>query len=382
LKTAGACDDELEEALLTRNSTLINLGLARYSWNAKVVRRLFATGADNDENTWPVLRLAALSNQRLPNIPHVLFGIEFRTSEPLRRFVTEATDDEVLALFTNPKIDSRFLGDLYAHEGVFDGLDESRWRTLIAASTRNPRLKTPHSTRDGWEGYDVVFDQAWSLTARVSVTEEWAQVLSDLLEGILGGSFSLFSLKDRVAVIDRWRVPDTSPRGQFSHEIGYLDIFGYVRFLLGGLWFEPELCKESDDVALRCAYYRHGELGTEDLRAAFAREPKYFLNYGLDNHSLWADPQARQLLERLCTGDLDRYGDFRTARDRFKEEHPKWFMAEEEEKPDPFEKLGNQVQELRRALDDAVARNEKILGILFAIMVVIGTLLLLSFYRR
>ena len=283
----------------------------------------------------------------------------------------EANDDEIAALFQNPQINSNFLGDLYAREGAFDGLEEGRWRRLIAASTGNPRLKTEYSgSMDGWAEYvhGRVFDQAWSLAARVPVSEEWADILSRLLEDTLP---LCFSMKDRIAVIDRWREPDRTALGQAA--LGYEDAFGYVRMWLTRLWFEWELeqFKDHDDIALRCGYYRRGRLDAEGLRAAFAKDSKFVLDCALDNENVWRDRQTREALRKLCWG-VDRPQDeleypnyFEGAEGRFRDKHPEWFVDEVENgKTDPFKDLTRQIQELQEALLAASARSQRLLVLL------------------
>ena len=355
-------EKELEEALLTRKSDLINLALARYGTSGTVVGKLFAAvRRDTDGGTHSlgssdhavsemtqVLRIAALSNRILNSgeIPWILFGEAPNIVEPdmllTRDFVTSARSDEVLALFQNPTIHGDFLESLYKRERPFERLGQKRWQELIEASIGNPRLREEYSGSgwDGWAAYrhGCVFDAAWKLAEKVPTTEGWANILARLLKGTSEHHLS----EDEVAVmIQRWRV---SPRAKSYN----LDVFAVLRMRLLqgriGYMSDSEIreLKSHEDVAMRCAFYQYGDLTSEELKKAYAREPTLLLNYVLENDAIWRQSETRKALRELCWADTDDdmcsdRESYESGSEKARLEHPDWF---EDEFSEPGENAG------------------------------------------
>jgi hypothetical protein len=354
-------DEELEESLLKRGSPLIDLGLARYGHSATVVRRLFLDERCGGENNGQILggsghasvgagrllRLAALSNRTLmkhggtlEKMPLVLFtdDVVFSDLEPIREFVEAADPDEVLALFQNPTIDGEVLAKLYEKEAPFERLGEERWQELIAATIGNPRLRADYvGPMDGWAEYmhGRVFNEAWALAQRVPTTVRWSRLLVRLLDET---SSECFSIKDKMAAIRRWNVPSSTgteprPNATEASQYGYLDDFGSMRLVLAKLMSESEVhdLKNHEDVAMRCAFYVYGRLTRQDLLDAFSKEPRFLLNYALENKAIWRRSETRETLHELCLqaakpdSDLWFANAYRTRSDRLETEHPEWF---------------------------------------------------------
>jgi len=355
-------DEELEEAPLSRESDLVDLGLARYGFSGAVVRKLFSGDRRHSQgdahilgrsdhamlNMTRVLRLAVLSNRMLTKhtllerMPHILFGINWLSSdlEPIREFVTSAGADEIIALFHNPTIDDDVLAKLYKKERPFDSLSEERWQHLILASVGNPRLRAEYvGPMDGWAEYrhGCVFNEACALAEKVPTTKRWAEILVLLLQET---SPEAFAIKDKMAVIQRWHVSasgeaDAEPAEDSSSEDGYLDDFAAVRLVLVRLLSNSEIhgLRSHEDVAMRCAFYRYGNPTPEELREAHAREPKFLLNYALRNDAIWRRSETREVLRELCWADKSDHdlwfpNAYRDRSDRLKSEHPEWFQEE------------------------------------------------------
>jgi hypothetical protein len=404
-------DDEIEEALLTRNSPLIELGLARYGFSAKVINRLFTgslraspkeiriVGSSEREipNTPKLLRLAVLSNRRSYRFPKALCGLD-----AMREFLDSCDSDEMETVFRNPSIDEELLGSLYAKERPFDCLDDEKWRRFIIASIHNPRLRKDYTgPMDGWTEYlhRRVSDQAWKLAESVPRTKDWAEVLSPLLETIKPYSSSI---KNPMSIIPRWRVETTSGHGlEGSSEgngepaengdlddfgtIGYLDDFGMIRLDLTRLMSTEAVnsLRTNEDIALRCAFYRFGRPTASEMQEAYERERKFFLNTALFNEAVWQKRETRELLHDLCwedKGDSDplHYPNYyRERHTRVSTDHPEWFGDETPEengsssnRTDPIDSILVRQMDLQNQITGLNSKLAAVLWIVIAMFLV------------
>jgi hypothetical protein len=349
--------EKLEQSLLSRESDLIDLGLARYGCSRAVVKNLFSGNPSREATAGmvgrcghrkpdmaQVLRLAALSNRMLVRLgakmPYHLFRDDsLEDLEPIREFVTSADPDEVFAMFQNPTIDGEVLAKLYSRERPFDSVNDDRWEFLIRATLANPRLQAAYvGPMDGWAEYKhgQVFEKAWALAEKVPITNRWANVLVQLLEVV---SPEVYLIKDKMAVIQRWQVgscTETVEQPDPSSD-GFLDDFGTMRVILVRMLrnSEVERLKSHEDVALRCGFYRYGNPTQEDLIAGHAREPNLLLDHALWNDSVWSRKETRERLHTLCWAERDLDLSFPNAyqeqSDRFEAEHPEWFKEDPSE---------------------------------------------------
>jgi hypothetical protein len=348
--------EEVERSLLSRESDLINLGLARYGFSSGIVRKLFSgsftpksdlhldLGPSRPKlNIANALRLGALSNRTLmkrgllERMPTVLFGSDSWNFELIRDFVTTAGADEVYAMFRNPTIHGDVLARLYAKESPFDLLTDERWKFLITATIGNRRLEEEYSgPMDGWAEFmhERVFAKAWELAERAPVTDEWANLLLRLLETV---SPVYSRKKEKMGVIERWRLSVGSetadPSDPFSG--GYLDNLGAFRVFLVRLLpsSDIDLLKDHQDVALRCGFYERGDPTREELLEAYAREPELLLKHALRNDAVWMRRETRETLRTLCWEECRTKEDdtlqfpnaYKKRCDQLDTEHPEWF---------------------------------------------------------
>jgi hypothetical protein len=357
-------DDQLEAALLSRNSDLVDLGLAQYGRSVAVVRELFRRdcGKERQEalllplpddpasNRPKALRLAALSNRVFAKrpwwseaLPQSLFGLERHSMnlDPIREFVIAASDDELNALFKNPSVDTGILMRLYWKFEPFDSLSEEEWQRLIKATIGNPRLSTEYVGPDTFGAepeHDRVFNAAWNLAEKVPITDRWARILESLLSRTVP---TALSISDKFAVIQRWRPkpieePDAERVKNLSPQDGYLDGFGRLRLtlarLLSGL--EIEDLKQHDDVAMRCAFYLYGRPTAKDLMEAHAKEPEFLLCYVINNETVWKMSETREALWEVCLHgksqtDITALDTFVRRAWHLQRQHPDWFVARE-----------------------------------------------------
>jgi hypothetical protein len=332
---AYAGDEQLEQALLTRKSDLIELGIARYGFSEAAVRELFLSAPATGHGR--ALRLAALSNRALAKrsgliepMPHRLFTdghpAEYPHEEALREFVTAAPIEEANALFQNPTIHDDVLVDLYGKEGVFSELSEERWKRLLGATVGNPRLKTKYSgPMDGYGEYSYgrVFDAAWRLAVKLPATKINALILCGLLDGTVPRASSI---RNVVAVINRWRIDI----GDQDSDL-FRNPFFRLRYFLTQLLDQASLERSrlDEDVAVRCAFYNRCRMTPEFMQAAYTVEPLIFLDAALDNDAVWRSPETRELLKKLCWSEkkLDMWYPnlYQGREERFRKKHLSWF---------------------------------------------------------
>jgi hypothetical protein len=309
-------------------------------------------------------------------------------------FVSSASTEEVLALFQNPRIAGDFLADLYAKEGVFGTIDESRWPQLINASVGNLRLQTAYSgpMTDGWaeHDYDRVFDNAWRLAGRVPTTDRWAHTLSSLLEDTNDRGF--WSVEDKMAWISRWRIDGTSGPENSLMEFGYLGTFGSLRRLLTRPMSESQLRELAahEDVALRCAFYKYGNLTSDEMKKAFEREPKFFLNNAIENDAIWREAGTRKVLRDLCWAAyrfdyLEPPEEYGRREEDLQKNHPEWFREESppsQEETTSLAEVANLAKRIDDVQDGLRQRLEALATRLTVVLCILVMLVILALLKR
>jgi hypothetical protein len=382
---------ELELALLTRSSNLIDLGVARYGSSDVAVRRLFQAAPATDHGR--VVRLAALSNRVLARsagfvepMPHLLLTERcpgnYPNEDELRKFFHSAPRDEVVALLQNPTVDEHLLTNLFLKDGMFIDFDDELWMKILGATIGNPRLTAEYSgPMDGYAEYshNKVFDAAWALTGKVPTTEIWAMLLSHVLESVKPHSFSM---KDIMKVIARWRIEPKKEKRDSSDL--FLDPFLHLRFLLTQLISKTTLAElgRHEDIAIRCGVYRRCSMTTEVMRKAFSAEPQFFLDHAVDNELVWRNAETRALLRELSWEEkkMDMwYPNLYQGRETyFRREHPDWF-TEEPRAPIKMEtsltEVSNSVQTVQAMLTSSNQSLARLTVMIFVMLLLAAVLL-------
>ncbi len=144
-------NDDLEKLLIARNDKLINLGLAQFATDDKIVLTLFtracvASQNEEEELYNHALRLACLSNSNQdgwdwPN--------KDKWQELIEPILLKGKSDESHALFINPVISGKFIATLLAREGIFKEMPTSDWLSGIVSVSRNSRLNEDNSSEHG-----------------------------------------------------------------------------------------------------------------------------------------------------------------------------------------------------------------------------------------
>ena len=319
---------ETQKALIARNEPLINLALAKFSFDDDIVRELFENAQGADDQSQAIV-LSALSNQCVDTpVPGCIFGINSDSKDKINAWFKSASENCIIALFENPNIDNRFLYDFLKGKENWLVIDEKRRIRAIYALSSNPRMKTPYydEFRIHWDDfseleYDRVFSAAWKLAKTVPVSKDWAACLGYLLSEIV---HTESSMKDSLIVAKRWFPNETSDF--YMHQVRQSLA---ERALLQQYDLLPSLLA-SDDPALRCAAYTVSDLKSKQIKK-IGDEDEEFAWYCLYNENLYRNRSTRRELETISNHNEYGPGLFLMKCKKISEKHPDWFRDEDEE---------------------------------------------------
>ena len=340
-------DEELEKALLAVNHPLVDLSLARHCRFAETARLLFFR-----EPASLALKLAVLANRVVGGsaFSYFLKDLFEQDEGKLSSYLASASDEELYALFENPKINDSFLRDFLEGKACWRELSEARRMTALVALHRNERMKTPYdrSFMDGYAEYNygAVFDAAWKLAERLPITPQWASVLHWLYVPLQPDAFSV---KEPLEVAARWFPQTPEQVDQEEQRLSFSPYRGVRRGLAKlalskSSTLAPKLF-ESDDVAFRCAAYAYADLSVEQISSAYERDGELAFEEMVHNQDLWKREATRIALHAVAWSVVnnDKHSDlmaanvFNGVRDRFAKSHPDWFRDEENFTPEPSE---------------------------------------------
>jgi hypothetical protein len=258
-------DDELEQALLRLNHPLIDLALAQYGHSIDVLKTLFHMGK-------MPLRVAVLSNQALGRQSFLWLSKLF-DGENLKAYLVLANDEEICALFQNPKIPNEFLSGFLRGNELWAALSEEKKILIVGeALPRNERMKTRYNGEADYEYlcYNPVFDAAWELAEKVPVTGEWAQALYALY--IVGKLIPISSMKNPLEVATRWQGQNRDNNACSAY---FWVRTGLARLALAESKTDAKALLESEDQAFRIAAYSYAELTPEQVAQAYERDGEF-----------------------------------------------------------------------------------------------------------
>lgn len=234
---------EIEQVLIERHEPLINLGLALYAHvTSDTALRLFRNG----DATIKKAVLAGPSVYNFAEGDRLLDEESGVLKELLRSFDVEL----LYSLLSNEYIYEQILVNLYHRSTPFNVLTDEQWLKAIGYTLSNPQLSRPSGYLERLEfpPIESPCEAAWSLFKTVSVNERSAGLLARLGEKLaphgdhrIPGAPSDMDVRE---TIKRWKVESDNEFGDFSK----------CRAALGRLLKNEEL-KDSDDIALRQAYY-------------------------------------------------------------------------------------------------------------------------------
>ncbi len=339
--TGGQISEELQTVLIERNEPLIDLGLALYArLTSDIALRLFRNG---DTAIKKALLAGPSVSTELGRSDNWIVDREFGVLKEL----LQSFDDNVELLqlfFSNEYIYDKWLVYLYERTDAFKVLTDEQWLKAIGFTISNPMLK-PKSYRKamssdpiGWfvlSSTEHPYHAAWRLFNTVPVNEKLAvNVLAYLGETLAPLGYSVPhapSDMDVLNTIKRWRVEGNEDKH---------GLYRKCRAALGRL-LEDEKIKDSDDIALRQAFYAGSEWHCrkpEEVRKAFEQDRVKFLDVAIENVSFYKNESVRAEL-RQCCHDYEFKDEYRGQQlesriqldlfdgevDRLRQQHPQWF---------------------------------------------------------
>lgn len=369
----------LEYLLFRRRDRLIDLGLARFGEIARIVRRVYARGDIG-------VRCAAWGNEFA--VPDRLTERGWFTEREIIQLVTTAPQSELIALAANPAIDDDLAVELIGRKGIFAGLTDSAYQSVLVTLGTNPRLATQIDLQ--WDGfadyrYHNVFQAAWDLTRTLPVTQEWAAYLDRLLQKCVPPS----GFKDLDMVLARWRIDKVAEEDKKDrhHWPGYSF---YLRSRLADLRKADASLLASDDKALRLSFYRRfAPSAFPDWATFFDKDGEDFVEAALENEALWRSSQSRERLRDLAWKVPDPSHDmlvparFSRLEERWQKERPAWFEAgasDGDGTPTILERMEHKLDTIMGSVTTpSLQRVRQISPIVWIVIGAIGVLLLQRF---
>lgn len=311
----------IEPVLLRRREPLIDLALARYGTEPRVIKRVYRRGG-------PGVRVASLMNAQAGLRRTINIQRRWMESSDLEALVARGFTPEMQALLHNPFLDNEMYECALTRTKEFAGWSEAAYQDGVAALGSNRRMHTPYHSDyiDGWEhfSYEKVFDIAWSLPAKVPVSLRWASALYELLRRC---PFS--REKPDLDAIARWRI---SEGGDGKQKLG---IAGLLRMRLGDRFAPTMELYNDDDPAFHASFYQRFDPRTlPDWNVTLLRDGEELFQFALQNPLLWQTHANRERLYEVASklpdphGYADTVNSYRAVAGRFMREHPDWFKDE------------------------------------------------------
>jgi hypothetical protein len=313
----------------------------------------------------------------------------------MAEWISDASDEELCALFENPNLSDEFLRGVLERGEGWESITDDKLCDIVCVLTRNPRMQMAREDdyMDGYADYSYssVFNAAWQLAETAPTTKCWARDLGWLYEHLQPDAFSI---KDKLKLAERWHIDSGDAEANESqaedHEMGYLSDMERVRKGLGRLALQRDyqlLSKllEGDDLAFRAAAYATGTLDAEQLQAGYEKDGEIFFNEAIHNLRLWQRHDTRQALQQIAWAvvksdkrrDLMAANVYRDVEKRIREKHPAWFADERNKQADDkdvtqppatkddlapltehLNRHAESIEALREKLDDLILRTE------------------------
>lgn len=312
-----AQSDELEQALAGRDDPLIDLGIAAYGANRKLVGELYQKGKvpavnEMDAKYKQGLRLAVLANETidakgfLSRFPENVIG-----EAELSHVLKEAEWIEAETLVLNPTIADDVLLAIYQNDKVAEGIDERRRRELVSLSGRNGRLNRQDDDEHGPDmGHYDLHRAIFEMLETVPTSKGWLWTLSYLLQRLTPDQVRTQENID--AVLERWKVdehgvqegPDDSDR----HNATGLPDREEFRCLVAALYGKhygkrQEIIHgsvEDEDIARRCAFYGNGKLDAKLIKEGYEKDGEAFVLAAMTNDQVFMNKHLRKVFEEGC----------------------------------------------------------------------------------
>lgn len=362
LREWRSCPFSCREALFARNEPLINLGLALWVYDNKIAEQLFRNGDwtikravlegpsvrtretryDWGPNSWVessgVLEeiLESCCNECCDESWNALAS--FLLNKFVRGYIPEGLNESCVeswqllkSFLCNKHIPGEILAYLYQRSGPFEILRDHHWVTAIECTVSNPNT-------------DYF---AWKLFETMPVNYSTARILAEMGQKLIMDvppDMDMPVFMDLPVAIKSMDVPAAIKRWKSENEniseshLSPLDLkkfqspFVECRFHLTRLLYrnsEDYDLKNSDDIALRLAYYADARIDTlEELKECFEKDKGDFLHFAIDKPEFYKNQLLRKEL-RACVDNVPYYSNhFEKRSEQLLQEHPDWFLLD------------------------------------------------------
>lgn len=306
-------NDELEAALLGRNDPLIDLGLARYGTDTKVVTQIFARTAGASDPVSVGIRMACLANESADTLWN-RFPVEIIGEDELKRILASDEERDAGALLANPRISDKLLQDLFARQGLFADLPETRWLRLLVLAVDNKRIVTNEDDSEGPDmGHYGIQKSILTLLHEAPTTPHFMHVIYQLLSNLdpqqTHGDGDLESILARWGVVETKNYKGEVEEGYYTG-LPFTEEFKCLIAALYGKSYADNQTKiagsaDAPDPALRASYYGNGQLSEKGMKTAKEKDGAMFVFAALWNDSLFYNRKLRaHFEEEYITGTL------------------------------------------------------------------------------
>ncbi|MGO4741023.1 hypothetical protein AB4099_31165 [Bosea sp. 2KB_26] len=168
----GNCADGIVKTLPERDDPLINLALARFTANDRLLKPLWDKGG--------LMRTALLANRAYGPVFPTSGIFSLRDLDPLQPVIEEMTVDDLDALYSNPRCPAVILD--YTFRNTI-GLSEDRHLLACRFAIRNERLRktlNPIEFNEFWvTDHAAPIHTIWETVRTAPATESWASILAE-----------------------------------------------------------------------------------------------------------------------------------------------------------------------------------------------------------
>jgi len=333
-------DEILENKLLDRNDSLIDLAIARYGFYDDSVKRVFEKGLDVGSKA---LILSCLSNRSIgsrrysfDHIPNCLFDDQ----EKMYAWLRVANNLEISTLFENETINDSIIESFLECGEVWNALDEDKQIAAFDGLYKNKRMSQEYDGyMDGLSEYlhNRMFGLAWSLVDKVPVDLRYASRLVRLYEVIVDKRYDF----DSVNKAKRWMVKEE----ETDRKKIQLSYFEQLRFHIYKCDVNEKIngkdtddLLKNEDIAYRCCIYQRFNLTIEQMNKAYEVDKLVSIYAMLENNRIWKNEEKRNELSKLCWDADSRYNDnyldcansFKYKKERLEKKYPSWFIENDD----------------------------------------------------
>lgn len=314
-EVASAAEFIVYGTAIRRNDPLIDLAVARYSPKPSHVRNCFMRtlpqAASALQRSYKVgLRLACLQNQR--KSPGANGNpVSYLGRSGTAAFLKVATNDELMALFTNPAIDEELIEGLYRRAKPFSDIAPPKWTSMLLYCMENPCLQ---KRGGGGEKSDARHDRIqralWWFVEHAPFNDILAQVILNTLARLNPDEVHV---PDSIeATLNRWGQFGLRKASKVSATLTGLSRQDELRCLIASLYGKKtgalsDVTETSRDVARRCCYYANARLTSRQIKAGYQRDIAVFLLAAAGNSDILLDREKSAALEQHLGDDWITY---------------------------------------------------------------------------